>query len=1084
MKIAKIIYNLFLGALSAMKLNPSDYCDIETTDDYSTLVLKDRSMMTFVRYDGLLSTIDDQIFMQMVDHIDKQLTGLMSENGYKIGCIFRRDLEANSQLQKVRLLKKQTAKTLDLSMDDLIDEDINLYSNSVYGEEIYFCLITEPRVLEDIDLQVENEQRSKQVGPLMRDCQNLLTPVEVLRAKHISFVEKFVAAFSVEAFYTKLEVISVLDAISFIRHQVAPDRTSDNWLPSIPLGTANAEYLGIPNYHTPVRWSYTADPDDISYILPPPIPRQIMTSSINVYGVKEGLPKNTISVGGRLYSAFVMDIPPNQPIIFNGLFGSFNQSYSESASEEAGGNRRSMPYSVCYMISSDGMAGTSIKQMLTMFLAKVPKDTNMNVKAAFEQLNFLKRSKNEAIVGMQVSAMTWVEDTEIGRKELRTLKTRLATTLSSWGGMTVVENIGDPVMLFQSNILGLSKKHQGTKAVVPLARAIELLPLTRPASAFPNGTVLHRTLDNKLMPLEKFSSNMSAWVTVYAGRQGSGKSVSLNNHLLESCFMPNLKRLPLITVIDKGISSTGFIHLLSDGLPSNKRSQVVSRQLRKSKEYSINPFDIRPGLQFPLESERDQMITFLTALLTPNERKEPYEDTGAFVARLIDEVFLYYSETDASSAPKKYVSRVNSELDRIIIDNNVIKFKTKVVFNEDGEPIEEIDIAHPEDTTYLSLVRTMHRMAERYPYDSDEYLSLMRGRDLAQRYAVPILPDFAAILNKPTIKNTYKNKTPGGDSMVDYMLRTITDIQNSYPCFCNPTEFDVDTARVVALDLQHVISKNNKKQTSLFYQVARMVGIKKFSLTEYDLPRFNDSFQSYYQRMYENIKEDKKILAIDEMHNATDDMTFIKLVDTDVREGRKWGLELIFGSQRLTDFDFGTGEDDIQLLSGVTQLCLCSQISGSELATFRNFFSKNRAIEHILPSIGMSSQGLNFLSFTRTKNNEYCTPLNLPIGPKRLWSLTTDQEEMLLRDYMYEIAGTRRHAIAALSYIFKVGDAKERIREMQARLESKIQDRNEVKAIHANQVRDLARSILMSYDNYLAQQRQALLERDNYLMAS
>ena len=157
MKIANIIYNLFLGALSAMKLNPSDYCDIETTDDYSTLVLKDRSMMTFVRYDGLLSTIDDQIFIQMVDHIDKQLTGLMSQNGYKIGCVFRRDLEANSQLQKVRMLKKQTAKTLDLSMDDLIDEDTNLYSNSVYGEEIYFCLITEPRVLEDIDLQVENE---------------------------------------------------------------------------------------------------------------------------------------------------------------------------------------------------------------------------------------------------------------------------------------------------------------------------------------------------------------------------------------------------------------------------------------------------------------------------------------------------------------------------------------------------------------------------------------------------------------------------------------------------------------------------------------------------------------------------------------------------------------------------------------------------------------------------------------------------------------------------------------------------------------------------------------------------------------
>ena len=1061
-----------------MKIKVTDYCDIETTDDYSTIVLKDRSMMTFVRYDGLLSVIDQPIFDSMIDHVEKQLNGLMSQNGYKIGCLFRRDLESNTVLRKIREQQKNTAFNLNLSMDDLIDENIDLYENTVYGEEVYFCLITQPNVLDKVDFETEAQRTSKYIAPLMRDSQNLVATIEALRAKHISFVEKFVAAFSIESFYTKIQIVNVIEALSFIRRQVAPDRTSPDWTPSIALGAANAEYLGMPQYHTPVRWSYTDDSDDISYILPPPIPRQIMTSSINVYGVKEGLPKNTISVGGRLYTSFVMDIAPNQPTIFNNLFAAFNQSFSESASKESGGQRRSMPYSVCFMISSDGMAGTSIKQMLSMFLAKIPKATNMNVRLAFDQINDLKRSRNEAIVGLQISAMTWVEDNEIGRKELRTLKTRLATTMSSWGSMTVVENIGDPALLFQTNVLGLSKEHQGTKAVVPLARAFELLPLTRPASPFPNGTVLHRTIDNKLMPLEKFSPKMAAWVTIYTGRQGSGKSVSLNNHLLESCFMPNLKRLPLITVIDKGISSTGFIHLLSDGLPDNQRHLVVSRQLRKSKEYAINPFDIRPGLQFPLENERDQMVTFLTALLTPNERKEPYEDTGAFVGRLINEVFLLYSETNASSTPKKYVSNINSELDRIIIDNNVVKFNTKTVFDEYGEPYEEIDITHPEEVTYLSLVRTMHRMAEKYPKNSDEHIDLMRGRDLAQRYAVPILRDFATILNRPNIKNTYKNMTPQGDLMVDYMLRTINDIQNAYPCFCNPTEFDVDTARVVSLDLQHVISKNNKKQTSLFYQVARMVGMKKFALTQEDVPMFHELFQPYYQEMVENIKEDKKILAIDEMHNATSDMTFISQIDTDVREGRKWGLELIFGSQRLTDFDFGNGEDDIKMLAGVTQLCACSKLSGAELNTFHNFFSKNSAIAQVFPLIGRSSQGLTFLSFTRTQNNEYCMPLTLPIGPKRLWSLTTDQEERLLRDYMYEIAGSRRHAIAALSYIFKVGDAKERIREMQSRLESKLTDRNEVKAIHANQIRDLAKGILMSYDNYQAQIRLNAINRE------
>lgn len=332
MKLSQII----LSVMSALKIHPSDYCDIETTDGFGALVLKDRSLMTLVRYDGLLSTISPATFSQMIHHIESSLNSIMSKNGYQIGCVFRKDLDAHSTLNKVEVQQKITAKKLNLDIDDLIDENIELYQNTVYDEEVYFALITSPIVLDEIELEMMADLSDKYNYPKMGNAQNLAAPIDVLRAKHTAFVGKA---------------------------------------------------LGYKDYKTPASWSYDANLDDLSHILPPSLPRQIMSNGINVYGVKEGLPKNTISVGGRLYSAYVMDIGPNQPLIFNNVFAAFNQISSKDSSN----NNRSMPFSICFLISSDGFVGTGLKQMLSVLLARVPKDSNANLHAAFNQLKFLKK---------------------------------------------------------------------------------------------------------------------------------------------------------------------------------------------------------------------------------------------------------------------------------------------------------------------------------------------------------------------------------------------------------------------------------------------------------------------------------------------------------------------------------------------------------------------------------------------------------------------------------------------------------------------------------------------------------------------
>lgn len=779
MSISSKLNSIILNVLSAAKMNSEDYCEIETVDGGSTIVFKNRAMMTLIRYDGLLSTIGEEVFIEMIDTISDEIKGLMRDKtGYRIGCVFRKDLDAQSSLRRVEAIQKQTTRNVNLDLDDLIEENIDIYRNSVYDEEVYFALITQPSILDKVEQESADEQRAGYNAPAMKTAQNMMAPIEVLRAKHSSFVEKFLSTLSHDDFYVKAEVINVLSGLAAIRHQVVPDLSDKSWLPSVALGTDVADKLGIPSYRTPLRWPTSDNKDDLSYLLPPPLPKQIMSNSVHVLGPKDGVPPYTIATGGRLFSTVLMNIPPSQPDVFDSLFNAFNQS----SSVDNRGVQRTMPWSITYMITGDGMADSNLKMLLKDIIATVPPSTNENMRAAYNQLAYLKKNE-EAIVGVQISAMTWTEDTPEGRKKLRNRKTRLTHIMESWGNMNVIDNIGDPVMAWQSNILGLSDKHHGPKGAAPLPRALELLPLTRPASPFESGTVLFKTLDGKLMLHEKFSSSMNTWVSCIVGTPGSGKSVYLNNILTETCMMPGIERLPHITIIDKGISSTGFINLIRDALPNNQKHLAVSKKLRKTEPFAINPFDIKVGLRQPLEFEKNQMVSFLTALLTPAEAEDPYTGTQAFVSFLVEQVFRLIQEDSSDGDPKMYIHGYNRELDEYIDKYEVIEFKTREVEAIDGSVTVEVDRDDYKQISAFELTQTLHRMGGEYDPGTDGRIELWRARDLAHRMAMPILPDVVKVLRMQTTKSIYTNKISTGETMVDFALRTIKEVTSIYPCF-------------------------------------------------------------------------------------------------------------------------------------------------------------------------------------------------------------------------------------------------------------------------------------------------------------
>lgn len=1058
-----MLQSLIISALGALKTNNEDYCDIETIDSGSNIVFKNGAMMTLLKYEGMMSIMTTDEFFDFIEFLSQEMNTLMQKPGYKIACIFRKDLDSYPLVEQSEKVQKATAAKIGLNLDELINENIDIYKNGVYNEEVWFALFTQPMVLDKIEVEAVKEEKQAIIGPALRNAQDVLSPLDVLRAKHQSFVSKFYGALSGKNFFTKINIVNVLNGLNFVRHQIIPDYTSKRWMPSVAIGRETSHYLGYADYRTPITWPITQNKHDLSHLFPPNISRQIMGShTISVVGSKEGLPNYTVSIGGKLYASVMMDIAPNQPSIFNSLFSSFNQNVTKDLQ----GREVTMPWSVSFMLSSDGMSSMTIKSALAAVLARIPPNTNQSIANALEQLQYVQRQKL-SIVSLQISAMTWVEDTPEAKKILRERKVRLQSTLEAWGGLTTKDNVGDPVLLWRSNILGLSPEHIGTRAAVQLPHALSLLPFSRPASPFNRGTVLHKTLDGKLMPLEKFSSQQNTWVTIITGTPGSGKSVLLNKLLYETCLMPGIQRLPWISIIDKGISSTGLINLLRDALRPEMRHLVAAKRLRKDRRNAINPFDIKPGLTFPLESERTQMVSFLSTMMTPPEAQKPYDDTTTFCAELVKLAFEGIQEQTGN--PKMYKPHYNRELDGILQEYHILNYDEKVHVDEFGRTIKTPDYENFEDATYFSLVRKLHRAGELTNNKRDR-LRLWRGRDLAQRYAVPVLPDLIPIIESKQIQDNYTNIVGSQERMPVFAQRAIRSIISEYECFSYATEFDVDTARVLSLDLQDVIDKNNRKQTALFFQAARMIAVKKFSLSEEDVTpeKIPALFLPYYRNMLRELSMDRKTLAYDEFSNAKEDLATMKQVETDAREGRKWGTELVLASQYIKDFKYSKGgrdQDAVNLLDLATTLCVCSTPQDENLTLFKESITSHPGVLSSFSKIGISGHGLTYFAYFVTKSGRYSTYITNQVGNKMMWSLTTDQVDRSMRSAMLSKIPNLSRAMTVLAWAFG-GGVSSRFQERAAVIGDSLTDQQKEGLIDT-----MADEAIYAYENYERQQK-------------
>ncbi len=230
-----------------------------------------------------------------------------------------------------------------------------------------------------------------------------------------------------------------------------------------------------------------------------------------------------------------------------------------------------------------------------------------------------------------------------------------------------------------------------------------------------------------------------------------------------------IQRLPYISIIDIGPSSSGLILLLKDALPADKKYLVAYHRLRMRTDYAINPFETQLGCRYPTPQERAFLVNFLSLLATPIGSEKTYDGVADMSGLIIDE--LYKNKAD---------------------DENPNTFALGMEENIDGI-LEEIAFVQDDQTTWWKVT------------DALFMAGFTHEAMLAQRHAMPVLADVAAICHLPAIQDLYgKIVAPTGEPLIHAFARMISSAVREYPIISQVARFDLGDARVVTLDLDEV----------------------------------------------------------------------------------------------------------------------------------------------------------------------------------------------------------------------------------------------------------------------------------------
>ena len=930
--------NSFWAWLSTFfKQTTSSYCEIQTADSSTALAANDGSLVTILRIEGVQMLIGREEFEHILGGVRQTLQTTMSHPGYMIQVYFSYNKdEVQNQIAEILSPAQSTAQRLELRLDDLFSERINYLSKYCAHEEVYLVLWTRLDSLTSEQSKRARKDKFKDIKknkiPPFLQTQNILAAVADLRESHDSFVRSVESDFNNWGIVTK--ILEVHEAVHVMRRSADTEFTDRQWKPILPGDKIT------PKEYKQMR-------GEISDILWPSLARQILPRDA------ENIDLRTVRVGDRIYSSVFIDLFPKEVQSFMRLFSRTLQTH--------------IPWRVSFSIESHGLGNAAIRSAIASVLT-ITSRQNRLISDSLKLLSYINLNADDAVVRLRVAASTWAPADDI--RLLRSRASMLARAIQGWGSCDVSEISGDSFQGVVSTMLGVSSHSVATPSIAPLSDVLRMLPFFRPASPWAHGAILFRSTDGKPWPYNPGSRHQTTWIDLFYARPGSGKSVLSNAINLAVCLSPGINRLPRISVIDIGPSSSGLISLLRDALPVNQKHFAAYHRLRMRSDYAINPFDTQLGCRYPTPQERSFLVNFLTLLATPVGGEKAYDGVADMSGLVIDE--LYKSLADEGN-PNVYAPNVDEAVDGIL---------------------EEVGFVRDPQTSWWEVT------------DALFIAGFFHQAMLAQRHAMPVLADVAAICRLPAITDLYgKIISPTGESLIQAFSRMISSAVREYPIISQVTRFDLGDARVVALDLDEVARSGGdaaNRQTAVMYMLARYVLARHYFLTEDNLEDMLESYRDYHRSRIAEIKEDPKRIIFDEFHRTARVQAVRDQVIQDMREGRKWKVQVGLISQSLEDFDS-------VMVEFATSIFIMEAGPEQSIQKTAKIFGLSQTAQMALRNRvhGPRESGATFLAQFATKQGAHTQLLVATLGPVELWALNTTAEDVNVRNRLYRRLGPR-----------------------------------------------------------------------------
>lgn len=952
---------------SALKQTTESYCDLQTADSPTTLVANDGSLVSLLKIDGVNALIGRDEFDQIQAGLLTSLQTRMSRSGHSIQVYF--SYNKNEVGEDIKHIFEPARDTA---------KRLSLSLDDLFNERISFLARYCAR--EEVFLVLwtrPSSLTSEQYNRAMKDRRKSIARDKI---PPFRFTQNLIAPIHdlrdlhdsfVRAVRSDMNMLGIITDLLEIHDAVHDMRRS------IDVDFTDQNWrASLPGDKIPAIKEPKKETGDISDILWPSLARQILPRDA------ENLDLRTVRVGDRVYSCVFVDLFPKDIQRFETLLARILPMR--------------IPWRISFLIESGGLSSLTIKRAFTSVLSW-SSSQNRLINDAVNLLNYIDLHSDDAVVKLRVAACTWAREDEI--RLLRTRASQLAQAIEGWGSCDVSEISGDAYSGIISTALGISGSSIATASIAPLSNVLYMLPLFRPSSPWRIGAILFRSPDGKPWPYQPGSSEQTTWIDLFYARPGSGKSVLSNAINLALCLSSGIRRLPRIAIIDIGPSSSGLISLIKEALPADQRHLAAYFRLRMTPDFSINPFDTQLGCRRPTPQERSFLVNFITLLATPIGADRPYDGIPDMVGLVVDEL---YKKTADDNNPEVYAPGAEEIIDGIL---------------------EEIGFVRDAHTTWWEVTDAL--------FVSGFHHEAM----LAQRHAMPLLADAAAICRTPAVEDLYgKIVAPTGEGLISAFARMISAAVREYPILSQPTRFDLGQARIISLDLDEVAKSGGDaadRQTAVMYMLARYVLASRFYLTAENVGDMPTAYRSYHEQQISELKDDPKRIVFDEFHRTAKTSAVREQVIVDMREGRKWKVQIALISQSVEDFD-------PVMIEFATSIFIMD--AGPEQAIRRTseIFGLSETARNALRTQvhGPREGGATFLAQFATKAGMNTQLLTSTLGPVELWAFTTTAEDSNIRNQLYQKIGPAE-ARRVLANIFPNGTATKFIEHRLATIKEK-----------------------------------------------